>query len=541
MAGDDFAAEAPLMQEPESPRDSTEDRSSSFISEEGQPTSPSAFIWVLSVAAGISGILFGYDTGVISSTLVSIRPTDLSHPLSTLDKSLITSSTSLFALIASPLASVLADRRGRKYVVLAADVLFVIGALWQAFTGSVTGLILGRSIVGLAVGGASLVVPMYISELSPSAFRGMLVTLSILFITGGQVVAYILGYVLAQKAHGWRWMVGLGATPAVFQFGLLLMLPETPRWLVKAGHENVARDVLRKVYASGTNMAAERVLQDIKREIFEEEATSKLVHSSKPGDDLWPWLTHFQHHMTELLYVGGNRRGLVIACFLQGFQQLCGFNSIMYFSATIFSLLGFTSPILTSLSVAVTNFVCTLVALLIIDRVGRRAILLRSIPVMIAGLVLCSISYHFLGFPSKEVNMLEQIQSASYSPWATSVVVSLLIFVCGYAIGPGNIAWQQSELFPLSVRSLGSGFATATNWGCNFVVGLTFLPLMEYFTPVWTFSLYALVCLVGWVLAWKIYPETKGLGLEDMRGLLRDGWGVEASLDRPTSPRLRRS
>ncbi|KAL8859535.1 MAG: hypothetical protein Q9178_003934 [Gyalolechia marmorata] len=539
MAGDDVAAEASLMREPDSPRDSIEDLSNSFISEEGPPTSPSAFIWALSVAAGISGILFGYDTGVISSTLVSIGPTDLSHPLSTLDKSLITSSTSLFALIASPLAGILADRRGRKYVVMVADVLFVVGALWQAFTGSVTGLVLGRSIIGLAVGSASLVVPLYISELSPSAFRGMLVTLSILFITGGQVVAYILGYVLAQRTQGWRWMVGLGAAPAVFQFGLLMMLPETPRWLVKAGHEHVARDVLRKVFASETNRTAERVLQEIKREVLEEESTSKLVHTTLPDDDLWPSLTQFQRRMTELLYVGGNRRGLVIACFLQGFQQLCGFNSIMYFSATIFSLLGFTSPILTSLSVAVTNFICTLLALLIIDRVGRRAILLRSIPVMIAGLVLCSVSYYFLGFPSEEVNVLEQIQSGTYSPWATFIVLSLLIFVCGYAIGLGNIAWQQSELFPLSVRSLGSGFATATNWGCNFLVGLTFLPLMEYFSPVWTFSLYALVCLVGWFLAWKIYPETKGLGLEDMRGLLREGWGVKESMNRPASPRLR--
>ncbi|CAO1600760.1 MAG: hypothetical protein LQ349_000373 [Xanthoria aureola] len=536
MAGDDFAAQAPLMREPESARNSIDDHS--FISE-GRPTSPSAFIWALSVAAGISGILFGYDTGVISSTLVSIGPADLSHPLSTLDKSLITSSTSLFALIASPLAGILADRCGRKYVVLVSDVLFVVGALWQAWTVNVTGLVVGRSIIGLAVGGASLVVPLYISELSPSAFRGMLVTLSILFITGGQVVAYVLGYVLAQRAHGWRWMVGLGAMPAGFQFGLLLMLPETPRWLVKAGHENAAREVLMKVYVSDTNTTAERVLQDIKKEIFEEESTSKLIHTNVHRDDIWPWLTQLQHRMTELLYVGGNRRGLVIACFLQGLQQLCGFNSIMYFSATIFSLLGFTSPILTSLWVAVTNFVCTLLALLIIDRVGRRAILLRSIPVMIAGLVLCSVSYHFLGLPGNEVNMLQQIQSAASSPWATFIVVSLLIFVCGYAIGLGNIAWQQSELFPLSVRSLGSGFATATNWGCNFLVGLTFLPMMEYLTPVWTFSLYALVCLVGWFLAWKIYPETKGLELEDMRGLLRNGWGVKKSSDRPASPRLR--
>lgn len=148
------------MREPESPRNSIDDNS--FISEEGQPTSPSAFIWALSVAAGISGILFGYDTGVISSTLVSIGPADLSHPLSTLDKSLITSSTSLFALIASPLAGILADKCGRKYVVLVADVLFVVGALWQAFAASLISLVMGRSIIGLAVGGASLVVPLYV-------------------------------------------------------------------------------------------------------------------------------------------------------------------------------------------------------------------------------------------------------------------------------------------------------------------------------------------------------------------------------------------
>lgn len=129
--------------------------------------------------------------------------------------------------------------------------------------------------------------------------------------------------------------------------------------------------------------------------------------------------------------------------------------------------------------------------------------------------------------------MLEHIQIAGYSPWATLVVVSLLIFVCGYATGLGNIAWQQSELFPLSVRSLGSGLATATNWGSNFVVGLTFLPMMEILTPVWTFALYALVCLAGWICAWRIYPETKGLGLEEMKGLLKDGWGVKESLNRP--------
>lgn len=170
-----------------------------------------------------------------------------------------------------------------------------------------------------------MVVTRYIAELSPSAFRGMLVTLSILFITGGQVIAYLLGYALVQKAHGWRWMVGLGALPAFVQFALLLMLPETPRWLVKAGKENLARNVLRKVYASKNNVNSERVLRSIQKEVREEEAMSKLVSPALPENDPLPSLIHSQHRMTELLFVGGNRRALVIACMLQALQQLCGF------------------------------------------------------------------------------------------------------------------------------------------------------------------------------------------------------------------------
>ncbi len=204
----------------------------------------------------------------------------------------------------------------------------------------------------------------------------------------------------------------------------------------------------------------------------------------------------------------------------------------MYFSATIFSLLGFSSPTLTSLSIAVTNFICTLIALVIIDRVGRRGILLCSVPVMIAGLLLCSVAYRALGSHSSQ-DELEILQAVTIqSPWAVVILVAMIIYVCGYAIGIGNIAWQQSELFPLSVRSLGSGLSTATCWGSNFLVGLTFLPMMEFLTPVWTFVIYAVICMVGWGCAWKIYPETKGLGLEDVRGILKDGWGVKESLRR---------
>ena len=201
----------------------------------------------------------------------------------------------------------------------------------------------------------------------------------------------------------------------------------------------------------------------------------------------------------------------------------------MYFSATIFSLLGFASPTLTSLSIAVTNFICTLVALAIIDRAGRRRILLFSVPVMIVGLLLCSIAFHFLGIPVNQDDLEIAPTITTQNSWPVIILVAMVIYVCGYAIGIGNIAWQQSELFPLSVRSLGSGLSTATNWGSNFLIGLTFLPMMEFLTPAWTFVIYAAICAVGWASAWKIYPETKGLGLEDVRGLLKDGWGVEGS------------
>lgn len=202
----------------------------------------------------------------------------------------------------------------------------------------------------------------------------------------------------------------------------------------------------------------------------------------------------------------------------------------MYFSATIFALVGFNAPTLASLSIAITNFLFTSVAFFLIDRVGRRRILLLSIPVMIAGLVLCVLAFNFIHLPTPHDAIEGNVETGNgASFWAFIVLLSMVVYVCGYGVGMGTVPWQQSELFPLSVRSLGSGLATATNWGSNFVVGLTFLPMMEVLTPVWTFAAYAGVCVGGWWCVWRIYPETMGLGLEEVGGLLADGWGVEES------------
>jgi SP family myo-inositol transporter-like MFS transporter 13 len=482
--------------------------------------SPGLFIWLLTLSAGISGLLFGYDTGVVSATLVSIDDSLSGRALTSFDKSIITSSTALFALLISPFSSVLADSLGRRRVILVADLLFIVGAVLQAYSYTVPGMVAGRSIVGAAVGAASFVVPLYIAELAPAAYRGRLVTMNILFITLGQVIAYIVGWIFAEygdRTTGWRWMVGLGALPAMIQTMLVLSMPETPRWLVKAGHRDTAREVIRKVTGAAEDAArtVEMTLKNIEVEVRNEEEARRSSGRRRSGG-LLGWLGPLE----ELCAVPRNRRALAIACLLQGLQQLCGFNSLMYFSSTIFTMLGFSIPTLTSLVVAITNFGFTVAALLSIDRIGRRRILLYSIPFMVVGLLLSAYGFSLVKLSTHDTTATTTAPSTHHA--ALLILFSIMIYVAAYAIGLGNVPWMQSELFSLNVRSTGSGIATATNWGANFVIGLTFLPLMDALTPPWTFTLYAIICAVGLSLVWRYYPETSGLSLEEAASLLED-------------------
>lgn len=298
-----------------------------------------------------------------------------------------------------------------------------------------------------------ILAPRYISELAPSPFRGRLVTIQTLLITGGQVVAYTVGWLFSAQAHGWRWMVGLGALPAVIQFFTLAYLPETPRWLVKANHADRARRVLRKVYG-GAGGPADRVvdgvLRRIEKEILEEEEAAagraaSSVSPSGPKHGLRARAARIGDTLGELVGPGRNRRALAIACMLQGFQQLCGFNSLMYFSATIFALVGFRSPVLTALSVAGTNFLFTLVAFTAIDRVGRRRILLYSVPVMVAGLVLCAVAFGFVELPGAGPAAPITVAHKGMKTWPLIILLAMIIYVAGYAVGLGCVPWQQSE------------------------------------------------------------------------------------------------
>ena len=226
----------------------------------------------------------------------------------------------------SPFSSVLADRLGRRRVVLIADALFAVGSAIQAVSDTVAAMVLGRAVVGMAVGAASFVVPLYIAELAPAASRGRLVTVNVIFITLGQVVAYVVGWVLREygdERTAWRWMVGIGGFPAVVQAAVMVVMPETPRWLVKAGRSGEARRVVERVLGGqGGKREVDITVKGIEIEVREEIDARRLRTRSR-GDGAASWLNLVE----ELVGVRRNRRALAIACLLQGLQQLCGFVS----------------------------------------------------------------------------------------------------------------------------------------------------------------------------------------------------------------------
>ena len=243
-----------------------------------------------------------------------------------MDKSIITSSTSLFALIISPFSSVLADRLGRKRVILYADVLFILGALIQAVSSTVATMVAGRCIIGAGVGAASFVVPLYLAEVAPASHRGRLVTTNVLFITMGQMVAYVVGWAFSSygsSSTGWRWMVGLGALPAGLQAAVIALMPETPRWLVGIGQSAEAKAVIHKINGVGPgDEDAAAIVKEIELEIREEESIRRRRNQQF---STWNWPGAWR----DLICEGKNRRALAIACLLQGLQQLCGFVRII--------------------------------------------------------------------------------------------------------------------------------------------------------------------------------------------------------------------
>ncbi|THH19543.1 hypothetical protein EW146_g1641 [Bondarzewia mesenterica] len=490
------------------------------------------FVWLLVLCSSISGMLFGYDTGVISGALVTIGSDLGPSSLSSVQKELVTSSTTLGALLGGLAAGMFSDLIGRRPVMGIADVFVhrrchrASGQSYCLGNGTFASprskdqsrhvrrnfQIGTRFLVGLGVGTASCVAPMYIQELSPTRLRGRMVVINVVAITLGQVIAYAIDAGFEKTHGGWRWMVGLGVVPAALQFIFLFFLPESPRIMLKRGDVSAARAVMAKIYAHAT---PEQV--DLKVKVLS-AAVKQSIEISRS--------TTFLQRCHSVFFVPINRRALIVACGMQAFQQLCGFNTLMYYSATLFKQIGFNQPTAVGLIVSGTNFVFTLFALKYIDIIGRRKIMLFSAPGMIFGLTLASIAFHYL--TRKTGGMLVDGTKYDHS-WSSVVLFSMIAFVASYATGLGNVPWQQGELFSLEVRGIGASLATTTNWGANLLIGSTYLSLMDKITPAGAFGFYAGLCLLGNLFVIFCFPETAGLSLEEVQMVFRRGFGVSES------------
>lgn len=446
---------------------------------------------ILLVAAGlaaVSGLLFGHDTGVISGALLFLtKQFHLSNGL----QELVTGMVLIGAVAGAVVAGQLADRLGRRKSIIILATLFLIGSGGSAAAQTLPWLLAGRFIVGFAIGGASFVGPLYIAEISPREIRGALVLLNQLAITAGIFFAYLIDYAFASTAQGWRWMFAVGIVPAAVLAIGMFFLPDSPRWLIKHGDREAAAGVLRRLRDEDENEVNNEV-QRIQDRVRKQAHWHELL---KPG-------------LRLALLVG---IGLAIA------QQVTGINTIIYYAPTFFKQIGVpgktqTAAILAGAIVAAVNLLATIVAIWLVDRVGRRALLKVGLAGMAASLGLLSGLLFFFG------------PAAGW--W---VIACMMAYVTAFAIGLGPVFWLLiSEIYPLRVRGSGMSIATVFNWGGNLLVALTFLTLFQSIGRPATFLIYAGLSVVAWIFIQLLVPETKGRSLEEIE---RD-WAERASADK---------
>ncbi len=434
----------------------------------------SGFVTMVSAISALAGLLFGYDTGVISGAILFVRKDFL---LSTFQEEVVVSAVLLGAVAGAAFGGKLADALGRRKLLIQVAILFIIGAIGTALAPTPTLLAIGRVVVGIAIGIASFTAPLYISEVSPPAIRGKLVSLNQLMITLGIVVSYLADYGLADK-EAWRWMFGLAAIPALILLIGLFFVPESPRWLMGRSREDEARAVLQRIRES-SDVSAE--LAEIKEDLSLQEGGWR-----------------------ELLNVS-LRRPLIIGIGLAIFQQFTGINTVIYYAPTIFQLAGLHSAsaaILATVGVGVVNVLLTIVALRILDRAGRRPLLLWGLVGMVISLGVLGAAFLLAG-------------SSPIVAWLA--VISLALYVACFAIGLGPVFWLLiSEIYPLKIRGRAMGVATMMNWGSNLIVALTFLSLLHSLGRSATFWLYAVVGILAWFFVYRLVPETKGRTLEQI-------------------------
>jgi len=434
------------------------------------------FILRISSIAGLGGVLYGYDMGIIAAAAIFVKRT---FALSTLMEELVVSVVLIGAMIGAIVGGAIADRIGRRATLVWAGGIFIAGSVLAPLSGSVLVLIVARAIIGIGIGFTSVTAPVYVSELAPPQSRGMLIGLYQFALTVGIALANLVGYWLAVQ-QAWRLMFGIAVVPTVFFLGVILTVPESPRWLFAHGRPKEAAAVLR-IYTD--EMGAQRFLDDIEQGL------------KMPMEQRW-----------SALWSPAVRGALFIAVGLTVLQQVTGINTIIYYGPQIFELAGTSShanAILATLIVATVNVVATVVGIALVDRVGRK-------PLLYVGVTGMTIALFALSFAFGHQGML--------GPSLGSIAITcLVVYIACFAFSLGAIAWiLVAEVFPLRVRGRGVAAGTLFSGIANFAVSLTFLTLINILGSAGTFAIYGTLCIATLVFVRLVVPETRGRDLESI-------------------------
>ncbi len=440
------------------------------------------FFLFVSFIAAFAGILFGYDTGVISGAILFINQEFL---LSTFATSLVVSSVLLGAFLGSLFSGKLADYFGRKRLLIIDSIVFCLATIASSMAKDAYILIMARFFVGIAIGISSYVAPLYISEIAPPKYRGALVSLNQLAISVGILLSYIVDYFFSSQG-AWGSMLLVGVFPALALLLGHFCLPDSPRWMVFSGKKTMAHAVLQKIRNS--KKKADQEIEEIHANI------------------------HLQKGDIFTLFTPKIRPSLVVGAGLAILQQVTGINTILYYAPTIFQKAGFfndTAAILATMGVGVVFVLFTILSLAMIDTLGRRALLFWGLSLMAIGLLGLSLSFAF----QDEVALLQTLS-----------VIIMMVYIIGFSIGLGPVMWLMiSEVFPLKFRAVGASVSTCINWACNWIVAISFLPMTVFFGTSTTFFFYFLVTVIGIFFVYRFVPETKGISLETIEKRLYRG------------------
>lgn len=450
-----------------------------------------ALLYLTVGIAALGGLLFGYDTGVISGALLYLHQ---SFHLTPLTEELAVSAVLVGAILGSCIASRLSDALGRRLTLLITAIIFSVGAILTAFSPGLGVFIAWRVVVGISIGIAASVVPAYISEIAPARWRGTMVTLYQLAITIGIAISYWVDLAFARAGMGWPPMFAIAVVPSLIFLAGMIFNPETPRWLGSRGRWKEADAVLVRVTGEQQNAAA---LEEIRVSLLNESTKGALRRLMQP--DL--------------------RLALVVGVGLAVFQQFVGINTIIYYAPTIFKFVGFGSnsaAILATSVVGVVNVLSTIAASLLVDRVGRRPLLLCGTAGMVLSLLILSLVF-----------------ALNPAHIGGLTLLMLLLYIVAFAIGMGPVFWVMSaELFPTSVRATGASASTLCNWAANLLVSLTFLSLIGAIGTSFTFIIYALMGVAAFLFIWRYVPETRQRSLESIERYWRSGghWEHEEAI-----------